>query len=70
MTSPILKPQFVTDANGDRVAVILSMDEFAAVTELLEDLADAEEIERRRGETSIPHETAMRLVEDDGALPD
>ena len=65
-----LNPQFVTDENGERVAVILSMAEFNAISELLEDLADAKENEQRRNETGIPHAEAMRLVREDGAIPD
>ena len=70
MKSPSLRPQFVTDENGARVAVILSMAEFEEIADLLDDLADAPEIERRRGEPDIPHEEAMRLAKDGGDLPD
>lgn len=70
MESPVLKPQFVTDESGERVAVILSMAEFEEITDLLEDLEDAKEIERRRDEPTIPHAEAMRMVREEGALPD
>lgn len=70
MTSPTLNPQFVTDENGERVGVILSMVEFEAISQLLEDLGDAEVLEQRRHEQSIDHKTAMRLVREDGDLPD
>lgn len=70
VTSPVLKPQFVTDEHGQPVAVILSMSEFEAISELLEDIEDASEIEKRRGETSIPHADAMRMAREDIALPD
>ena len=70
MTSPVLKPQFVTDEHGERVAVILSMSEFEAISELLEDIEDASEIGKRRSEPGIPHADAMRLVREDIALPD
>ena len=68
--SPELNPQFVTDENGQRVAVILSIEVFEEISDLLDDLADASEIERRRAEPSIPHEEAMRLVRDGGDIPD
>jgi PHD/YefM family antitoxin component YafN of YafNO toxin-antitoxin module len=70
LESPALKPQFVTDENGERVAVILSMAAFEEITELLEDLADSREIERRKGEPGIPHEDAMRMLRENIALPD
>lgn len=70
MDSPVLKPQYVTDANGERVAVIISMAEYAEISELLEDLADTAVIEQRRKEHGIPHREAMRLVRDDSALSD
>jgi hypothetical protein len=43
---------------------------FEEIADLLDDLADAPEIERRRAETSIPHEEAMRRVRDGGDIPD
>jgi PHD/YefM family antitoxin component YafN of YafNO toxin-antitoxin module len=70
LSTPLSKPQFVTDETGRRIAVILPMAEYEEMAEMLEDLADAEEIERRRSETGIPHEEAMRLVEEGDAIPD
>lgn len=70
MESPALNPQYVTDENGERVAVILSMAAFEEITELLEDIADIKEIAPRKGEPGIPHEEAMRLVRDNLAIPD
>lgn len=70
MTPPVLKPQFVTDEDGQPVAVILSMSEFEAISELLEDLEDAGEIEKRRSEPGIPHAEAMRMEREDIAIRD
>lgn len=70
MNAPVLKPKFVTDENGERVAVILSMAEYEEISDLLEDLADAVEIERRRGERGIPHEAVMQLMRIKGTIPD
>lgn len=70
MKSPVLRPQFVTNEQGQRVAVILSMAEFEEITDLLDDLADSSEIERRRAEQSIPHVEAMRLAKESGELRD
>lgn len=69
MKSPDLKPKYVTDDNGERVAVILSIEEFEEIADLLDDLADVAEIERRRAEAGIPHDEAMRLAKDGGDLP-
>jgi len=65
-----LKPQFITNADGARIAVILSIEEFEEISDLLDDRADAREIERRRAEPGIPHEDAMQIVEGGGELPD
>jgi PHD/YefM family antitoxin component YafN of YafNO toxin-antitoxin module len=60
----------VTDENGERVAVIITLAEFEELTELLEDLDDAAVVEQRRGERGIPHSTAMQFVRDNCAIPD
>ncbi len=70
MIAPVLNPKYVTDENGERVAVIISLAEFEELTELLEDLDDAAVVEQRRSERGIPHSTAMQLVRDDCAIPD
>ena len=70
MESPLLNPKYVIDEHGERVAVILTMSEFEAISELLEDLADKAVVEQRRSEPGIPHAEAMRLVNEDCALPD
>lgn len=61
MGSLNLKPQFITDDKGNRTAVILSLEQYEELTDLLEDRADSAEIERRKAEAGIPHEEAMRL---------
>ena len=70
MKSPELKPQFVTDERGARVAVLLSMTEYDAIMEILEDLADATVMEERRTERGIPHAEAMQLVREGREIPD
>lgn len=70
MQPPPLTPQFVTDEEGNRVAVILSIAQYEEIADLLEDLEDAAEIERRRAERGIPHDEAMRLVKDGRDIPD
>jgi hypothetical protein len=36
-----LKPQYLTDSEGHRKAVVLSLEEFQAIMELIEDQLDA-----------------------------
>jgi hypothetical protein len=60
-----LHPQFVTDAEGQRTAVILPVEEYE---ELLEDLADLAVIAERRDEPTIPHEQVKSELKKDGLL--
>ena len=52
---PELHPQYVTDSDGQRKAVILPVQEFEELLEDLDDLAVAAE---RRDEPTIPHQEA------------
>jgi hypothetical protein len=49
-----LHPQFMTDADGNRVSVVLPMDEFEALLDDLEDLRDALTV---RDEPTVPWES-------------
>ena len=55
-TPTTLTPQYVTDADGHRTAVVLPLDEYEA---LLEDLADLAVVAERRDEPTVPHEAAV-----------
>jgi len=46
MTTAILKRQFITDATGDLVGVILPMEEFALIEKLLEQHAPAPQVDK------------------------
>jgi len=48
-----LHPEYVTDSEGHKKAVILSIEEF---DELLEDLDDLACIAERRDEPTVPHD--------------
>jgi len=68
--TPSHTPRYITDENGERVAVILPIAEYEEIADLLDDLEDTAEIERRRAQRNIPHDVAMRLVKDGGDIPD
>lgn len=54
---PELHPQFVTDQNGKRLSVVLSLAEYEALIERLEDLEDLEDARKALDEPAIPWET-------------
>jgi len=59
--------QYITDASGERSGVILTLDQFAA---LLEDLDDLAVIAERRDEPALSHEELLAELKADGLLPD
>lgn len=58
-------PKYVTDEEGRKTAVLLSIEEFDNLIEDLGDLAIAAE---RRDEPSIPHQQVVAELEKDGYL--
>ncbi len=60
-----LNPQYLTDADGRRTAVVLSLDAFEALVEDLEDLAAVAE---RRDEPTVPHAEVVAGLRRDGLL--
>lgn len=54
---PKLHPQFVTDAKGKRLSVLLPIAEYEALMEHLEDMEDITDARQTRDEPSIPWET-------------
>jgi len=66
-TKPQLHPQYVTDSDGHRSAVILPVEEFE---ELLEDLNDLAVVAERRDSATIPHEAVRAELKRDGFLSD
>ncbi len=51
------QPQYITNANGEKMSVILSM---AAYQKLLEDLEDLAAIAERRNEITQPFEDVLQ----------
>lgn len=60
-----LHPHYITNTSGEKVSVALSVEEFEALIEDLEDLAA---IAERRDEPSITHETLLKEFKQDGLL--
>jgi PHD/YefM family antitoxin component YafN of YafNO toxin-antitoxin module len=61
----IAQPQFITDANGAKTAVILSLD---AYQELMDDLEDLAAIAELRDEETIPWEQVKKELSSNGML--
>jgi len=64
---PAIKPEYITDAEGIRKGVILSIDEYE---ELMEDLEDLAVLAERRDEPTISHEDLVVDLKRNGYLPD
>jgi hypothetical protein len=65
MDAALGNPQYITDENGQKTAVILSLD---AYNELLEDLSDLAAVAERRDEPSIPLSELVDSLKADGLL--
>lgn len=62
-----LQVQYVTDATGAKVAVLLSVDQF---NELVEDIEDLAAVAERREEPTLSHEEVLAELKRDGLLQD
>ncbi len=60
-----LNPEFITDKEGNKKAVVLSISDFR---ELVEDLEDLAVIAERRDELTISHEVLLAELKNDGLL--
>ena len=58
--------QYLTDANGAKVAAVIPIDEYK---ELMEDLNDLAVIAERRDEPRISFEEVKRRLKENGHLP-
>ena len=66
MTMPInLHPKYITDKNGKKISVILSIKEFEKIIEDYEDLI---EISKRKDEKTISHEKVLKELKQDGII--
>ena len=57
-----LHPQYITDENGDKVSVVLSMEEFE---NMLEDFEDLTAVAERKDEKSTSHEEVLKELKQD-----
>jgi len=62
-----LNVQYITNESGERSGVILSIEDFEA---LLEDLEDMAFVVERQNEPTVSHEAFKRELKQDGLLPD
>ena len=62
---PRLNPEYVIDANGEKKAVILSIEEY---DELMEDLQDLAVLAERREEPNLSHADVVAELKRNGYL--
>lgn len=57
-----IKPQFVYDENGEKIGVILAIDEFEKCIDILEDYQDYKLVKQRsaKKEKLIPHKEVVQ----------
>ena len=65
-TMPQFHPEYVTDNDGNKKAVILPIEEYEDLLEDLQNLAIAAE---RKSEVTISHEQLLAELNKDGLLP-
>jgi len=66
MTMPInLHPQYITNDNGDKVSVVIDMEEFQ---NMIEDIEDLTAIADRKDEDATSHEDFINELRADGTL--
>ena len=66
-TLPQFHPEYVTDSDGNKKAVILPIEEYE---DLLEDLHDLAVAAQRKDEPTISHEQLLAELNKDGLPPD
>ena len=64
MTEPV---QFLTNKNGEKIAVVITVDEYAKILEQLEELEDIRAYDEAKasGESPIPLQQALDEIERD-----
>jgi hypothetical protein len=66
MTMPMnLNPQYITNNNGEKMSIVLSIQEFENILEDFEDLAIVAE---RKDEKVISHQDMLKELKQDGII--
>lgn len=66
MTMPLnLHPRYITDDNGEKISVVIDMQEFE---NMLEDIKDLKAIADRKDESTTSHEKFLTELRADGTL--
>ena len=66
MTMPInLHPQYITNDNGDKISVVITMQEFE---DMLEDIEDLTAMADRKDEDITSHDDLVKELKADGTL--
>ena len=60
-----LHPQYITDDNGDKISVVIGMEEFE---NMLEDIEDLTAIADRKDEDTTSHDDFLKELRADGTL--
>ena len=60
-----IKPQFLTDAKGNKTSVLLSYSDFQ---ELLEDIEDLAVMAEQQSEATVSHADVLSELKDDGLI--
>ena len=63
---PVFQPEYITDMEGNRKSIIISIE---AYQELLEDIEDLAVLAERREEPSIAHAEVLADLKRNGYLP-
>lgn len=58
-------PQYITDDKGNRVSVVLPVDQYQ---ELLDDLEDLAAVAERKGEDTLSHDEVIKQLKASGKL--
>lgn len=60
-----LHPQYITNDNGEKLSVVLSVEEFEAI---LEDYEDLTVVAERKEESSVSHNEVLKELKADGII--
>lgn len=61
-----IKPQYIEDKEGNKVAVLLPMEDYQKLLEMLEDIEDVQayDLAKNSGDEVIPFDQSIREIEE------